>query len=156
MQSRDDKTGGCLGFSEACLSELGFAKSNPEGRSSQFLFNSNLSYELAIGSVFDLSPLEAQIKGYMDLQILNCQVLFCEMKTSTGSGVSEADSQDHGATLHLWEFYNHKRCSSEHSTSWCKSSFLQLLWTSRGQNPMEPSGRHPSAGHFLSNSFCFV
>lgn len=80
-----------MGFSEACLSELGFAKSNPEGRSSQFLFNSNFSYELAIGSVFDLSPLEAQIKGYMDLQILNCQVLFCEMKTSTGSGVSEAD-----------------------------------------------------------------
>lgn len=55
MQSRDDQTGECLDFARACLSELGFAKSNPEGRSGQFRFNSKFSLELAMSSVFDLS-----------------------------------------------------------------------------------------------------
>lgn len=91
MQSRDDQTGDCLGFARACLSELGFAKPNPEGRSGQFRFNSKFSSELAMSSAFDRSPLQTKIKGDLDLQILTCQVLLCKMKTSAGSDLGEAE-----------------------------------------------------------------
>lgn len=43
-----------------------------------------------MGSVFDPSLLQTEIKGDLDLQILIRQVLVCKMKTSTGSGLGEA------------------------------------------------------------------
>lgn len=153
MQSRDDKTGGCLGFSEACLSDLGFAKSDPEGRSSQFLFNSNFSYELAVGSMFDLSPLRGtnqRLYGFANPQLSGSR-LRNENQHSLRCGWSQA--RDRGAALRPWDFYNCSRCSSEHSASWCGSFLLHLLWTSRGQVVL---GGHPLAGQFMSNSFCSV
>lgn len=91
MQSRDDQTGDCLGFARACLSEFDFAKLNPEGRSGQFRFNSRFSSDLAMSSAFDLSLLQTKIKGDLDLQILTCQVLVCNMKTSAGSALGETE-----------------------------------------------------------------
>lgn len=85
---------------KACLSETDFAKSNPEGRLGQFLFNSDFSSELAMGSVFDPSLLQTEIKGILDLQILIRQVLVCKMKTSTGSGLGEAVWEIVGAALY--------------------------------------------------------
>lgn len=44
-----------------------------------------------MNSAFDLSLLQTKIKGDLDLQILTCQVLVCNMKTSAGSALGETE-----------------------------------------------------------------